>query len=268
MQIKIGPFEFTECWNGVLYKKLSDYPNISAWEIQSVLDFEDYEMKQGRSCGIEAEETILQAIERYEPVYRSGIRVPVPEKITECTACPKNKGCMTDFVCHTASLKDALSILESGRLLSAVRARKKPAEELRSEPRNAAGDPADYFDHVMFSWGNCQAGDRLVMERKLGRFPDEKDISENFTPGIRFYFRYDDLIKHPGRVFEGVLPLKIRDEVVLQDWLYAVIIPDIYREDFTGHISEELRKRVYFLPNDCKDIWEWSEKVYEFVRKI
>ena len=28
MLIKIGQFEFTECWDGVLYKKLSDYPRI------------------------------------------------------------------------------------------------------------------------------------------------------------------------------------------------------------------------------------------------
>ena len=65
-----------------------------------------------------------------------------------------------------------------------------------------------------------------------------------------------------------MLPLKIRDEVVLQDWLYAAIIPEIYREAFAGHIPEELRDRVYYLPNDCKNIWEWSEKAYEFVREI
>lgn len=80
--------------------------------------------------------------------------------------------------------------------------------------------------------------------------------------------RNADLAKHPGCVFEGVLPLKIRDEVKLDDWLFAVIIPEINRETFAGHISEELRDRVYYLTNDCRDIWEWSEKVYEFVRKI
>ena len=63
------------------------------------------------------------------------------------------------------------------------------------------------------------------------------------------------------------MQIKIRDKVVLQDWLYAAIIPEVYRETITGHISEELWGRVYYLPNDCKDIWEWSEKVYEFVRK-
>lgn len=48
-----------------------------------------------------------------------------------------------------------------------------------SEQRNAANDPADYFEYIMFALGNCQAGDRLVIERELGRFPNEEDLSEN-----------------------------------------------------------------------------------------
>jgi hypothetical protein len=45
------------------------------------------------------------------------------------------------------------------------------------------------------------------------RFPDEKDLGEGFTPGVRFFFRYDEL-------------------------------------------------------DDCRDIWEWSEKVYEYVKTL
>ncbi len=266
MIIKIGEFEYTECWDGVLYKKLSDYPHITKWEIQTVLDFINYESEHGRTCDIEADTDILEAIKEYTPIYESGVRISVPEKITECTACPKYKGCMTDFVCHTASKADAISILDSGRLLSAVKARKKTAQELKSESRNAACDPEDYFEYVMFTWGNCQAGDRLVMERKLGRFPDEKDLSEGFTPGIRFFFKYDVLSHHPARVYEGVLPFKIKDEVVLKDWVYAIIIPEIYRNEFEPHIPSELEEKVFFINNDCKNIWEWSEKVYEFLK--
>lgn len=32
MLIKIGNFEFTSVWDGVFYKKLSQYPKISDWE--------------------------------------------------------------------------------------------------------------------------------------------------------------------------------------------------------------------------------------------
>ena len=43
MQIKIGSFDITECWDGVFYKTLSEYPQITDWEIQNVLDFIRYE---------------------------------------------------------------------------------------------------------------------------------------------------------------------------------------------------------------------------------
>jgi hypothetical protein len=119
----------------------------------------------------------------------------------------------------------------------------------------------------MLSWGNCQAGDRLVMERKLGRFPDDQDLSADFTPGVRFYFRYEDLVKHPGRVFDGVLPMKIRDEIILKDWLYALIIPAELKTQLEDKIPDDLRSRVIYIVNDCDDIWSWSEKVYQTVER-
>ena len=267
MVIRIGQFDITECWDGVFYKKLSQYPQITEWEIQTVLDFISYEASNGRTCEIKAKKEIIDAIEHYRPTYDLGIRIQPPLKIEECTACPGYKGCMTDYVCHTSPVENAIRIFECGSLLSPVRARKMSAAELQREARNAANDPSDYFEYIMFAWGNCQAGDRLVMERKLGRFPDEKDLSEGFTPGVRFFFRYNDLVRHPGAVFEGVLPMKIRDEVILNDWVSAIIVPEIHRQEIDPAVPKELRARVHFLRNDCKDIWEWSEKVYEYVKK-
>ena len=268
MKIKIGPFDFTECWDGVLYKKLSAYPNITDWEMQNILDFIRYEEQNGRSCDIEAEDAILRAIDKYRPTYENGIRVPPPVRITECTACPTYQGCMTDFVCHTSSPENAKKILSCGRLLSAVRARGVPAEVLQKEARNAAHDPADYFDYVMFAWGNCQAGDRLVMERKLGRFPTEEDLRVHFTPGVRFCFRYDVLKQHPDAVFEGVLPLKIKHEVILRDWVLAILIPKAYREEMAEFIPDDLRGKTHYINNDCRDIWAWSDKVYAYVKAL
>ena len=115
-----------------------------------------------------------------------------------------------------------------------------------AEKRNAANDPADYFEYVMFGWGNCQGGDRLVMERELGRFPDEEDLSVHFRPGVRFYFRYDELEEHPGRVFDGVLPMKVKDEVILKDWVHRIIIPEELRERLEVYIPEDLQSRVVF----------------------
>ena len=37
---------------------------------------------------------------------------------------------------------------------------------------------------------------------------------------------------------------------------------------FEPHIPSELEEKVYYICNDCKNIWEWSEKVYEFVKRV
>lgn len=269
MKIVFRKDEFSEVWDGVFYKKLSNYPEITDWELRTIADFIKYEAMNGRSCEIDCEdETILKALERINTDPEKYKSVPPPQKITECTACPLRRGCETKFVCHTAPVENALNIFKTGSLLSAVRARGLSAAQLKKESRNAAGDPEDYFDYVMFAWGNCQAGDRLVMERKLKRFPTDEDLGKKLTPGVRFYFRYDDLSAHPNAVFDGVLPVKVKDEVKLQGLVYTIIIPEAERSSFENVIPDELRSKVHYIKNDCADIWEWSEKVYSYVEAL
>ena len=38
------------------------------------------------------------------------------------------------------------------------------------------------------------------------------------------------------------------------------------RTSFESIIPQELKSKTFYLDNDCKDIWSWSEKVYEFVK--
>ena len=71
MLIRIGKFDITECWDGVFYKKLSRYPEITTWEIQTVLDFIRYEKDNGRTCTIEADRKIINAIDRYRQTYEN-----------------------------------------------------------------------------------------------------------------------------------------------------------------------------------------------------
>lgn len=266
MVIKIGNFDCTEVWDGVFYKKLSQYPNVSDWEMRTIIEFMDYEKKYGRECPIQCDNA--QALEQIragltrKDAYRNA---PRPKLLTECTACPVRKGCVTDYVCHTTSPQNAGKILECGKLLSAVKARNVPAEELMKEQRNAAKDPADYFEYIMFTWGNCQGGDRLVTERRLGRFPNQEDLSLHFHPGVRFYFKYDRLIKHPNAVCDGVLPMKVKDEIVLRDWVEQIIIPTECKEQLNPSIPRDLKGMVIYVENNCKDIWDWSEKVYRII---
>lgn len=269
MLIKVGDFEYTEVWDGVFYKKLSKYPQISDWEIRTIIEFIEYENTYGRECSIECEnEGLLNLINEKISKKELYLTIPRPKLLTECTACPYRKGCVTDYVCHTTSLENAIKILECGKLLSALQARQVPIEQLINEKRNAANDPADYFEYIMFAWGNCQAGDRLVMERELGRFPNEEDLSVYFKPGIRFYFKYDELIKHPGATFDGVLPVKVKDEILLKDWIYQIVIPSYLRSKIEDSIPSCLKSRVTYVENDCRDIWDWSEKVYGIIEQM
>lgn len=96
MKINIGNHEFTELWDGVLYKALSDYPNVSDNEMKDMIDFVNYEKINGRQCEIEADnEDIIWYVqkemlnpEKYKNVRR-------PEIIRECTAC-KARGWLYD----------------------------------------------------------------------------------------------------------------------------------------------------------------------------
>ena len=183
MKIQFRDNDCTECWDGVFYKKLSNYPNITEREIQTIMDFISYEKSHGRECELDGEEQIVSKItEAMEQNNRN--RVPVPAKIQECTACPKYKGCMTDLVCHTSPVENAIQILACGSLLSPVKARKESAQ------------------------------------------------------------------------------------VSLKDWVHAIIVPLSEKENTERFVPDALKGKVHYIENDCRDIWEWSEKVYEFAKSI
>jgi hypothetical protein len=268
MIIRVGNFEYTEVWDGVFYKKLSNYPQVSDWEIRTIIEFIEYESMYGRKCEIECEDDdLLDVINKKVKEKETYLNTPRHKLLTECTACPYRKGCVTEYVCHTTSIDNAIKIFACGKLLSALNARNLPVEQLMNEERNAANDPADYFEYIMFAWGNCQAGDRLVMERTLGRFPNESDLSVYFKPGVRFYFKYDELVKHPKATFDGVLPVKVKDEIKLDDWVHRIVIPMELKSKIETCIPASLKNKIIYVENDCKDIWDWSEKVYGIIER-
>lgn len=41
-----------------------------------------------------------------------------------------------------------------------------------------------------------------------------------------------------------------------------------YKEEFSNRISSNLFDRTYYIANDCKDVWDWSEKVYAYVEGL
>ena len=268
MQVRIANHGYTIIWEGVYYFALSDYPHISAWELKKLLTFIEYENRHGRHVEIVCEDKNIMDIVNYAIAHSDGYKnVSLPNKITECTYCNDNR-CITKFVCHTAAPDNAKKIFTSGKLLSAVKAFNKTGEELAADSRNAAGDPADYFDYIMFSWGNCTAGDNLVMERLLNRGAKADELENALMPGIRFYFRYADIIGHYGYVFDGYHPAKIKDELLLSDYLHACIIPKQFQFEFTNLIQSEICNRVYYLEQNGLGLKDWTGKVYNFVKGL
>ncbi len=265
MKIIIADHEYSYKSNDEYYFALSDYPNISQWELRKLICMSDYEKSHERDSQIVCEnDAILKKVYQAFAEPETVMNASVPEKITECTAC-KQKGCLTEFVCHTASIENAKSILACGKILSAINARGKTGDELAKEPGNAAGDPPDFFENIMFAFGNCQAGDRIVMERTLSRMPTEQDLSRDFQPGIRFYFKHNDILHHPNYIFDGFDPAKIKDEIILSEYLFACIIPKEHENEFRNIAPTCLLDRIFYIDNDCKDIWDWSDKVYSFI---
>jgi hypothetical protein len=256
-------------WEGIYYFALSEYPKISDWELRNILLFMDYEKKHNRKTEIVCEDKGILDKVNYaiaNPLLFLSTTKPDIITYTVCTEC-RFIGCLTDFLCHTSSIDDAKSIFKCGQILSAIKARNKTGLELSKEPRNAAKDTPDYFEYIMFSWGNCKAGDSLVMERMLGRFPDKNDLTVGFKPGVRFYFKYEDILKHKNYENDGHHPAKIKDEISLFDYLYCCIIPKDFQDDFLEIIPKNLENRVFSIENDCKGIMEWTEKVYNYVCK-
>lgn len=275
MVVNIANHGSSIVWEGIYYFALSYYPHISDWELRSLVLFLEYEKCHGRKTEIICEDkNILRAVHYAiaNPEYFLAVPKPNLIKVPACTACRK-KGCLTDYLCHTTEIENAKSILKYGKLLSAVKAKSKTGDELAKEHRNGAKDTPDYFDYIMFAWGNCFAGDSLVMERMLNKNsegseligPNEHDLSAGLKPGVRFYFRYDDIVNHKDYVNDGHHPAKVKNELLLYDYLHCCIIPNANKLAFKSIIPSNLTNRVFYIENDCKDVWEWSDKVYDFV---
>jgi hypothetical protein len=173
----------------------------------------------------------------------------------------------SNFVYHATDTEAARKILSEGKLLSAAKVYGKTGEELAFEKRDSLwNDPADYFEYIMFCWGDHMTGDYVVLSED---FPSETDLLKgNFKPGIRFYFVYDDMIQHPGHVFDGYHSVKIKDEIALSDYLYACIVPEQYRSELENHSSSELAPKIHYLSQKGLCISDWNEKVYSFVSTL
>jgi hypothetical protein len=239
---------------GVYYFNLPNYPHISLSELKIVKAFIMYERSHNRETEIVCEDDQITA------------------SVTDAVANPHELepfilSDTTDFVYHATDLAGAQKILSCGKLLSAVKVYGKTGAELAYNKRNSPwNDPPDYFEYIMFCNGDDMTGDYVVLSEN---FPNEKDLEEGrFNAGVRFYVRSEEIMRHPGYMFDGYHPAKVKDEIILNDYIYACIVPDQYRMKLSSFISPDLTSKVYYLSHVNMSLSEWNNCVYAFVNKL
>ena len=251
MLLKIGNNQAGGIERGVYYFNIVDYPYISAIEMERISAFLKYEESYNRKTEIICEDdNILSAVNNaitrsdfYEKNY-------MPEEV--------------EFVYHGTDIESACKILSDGKLLSAVKVYGKTGEELAYEKRESPwNDPADYFEYIMFCNGDDMTGDYLVLSDS---FPGEDGLLKgSFNPCVRFYFRLKTLLQHPDFTFDGYHPAKIKDEIVLSDYLHSCIIPERYKNSISSQVCPELVGKVHYLSHDKLSLSDWNKMVYDFV---
>ena len=68
--------------------------------------------------------------------------------------------------------------------------------------------------------------------------------------------------------YDGFLPVKVKDEVKLANYVHMIVIPSEYKDQIMKVMPEQLSDRAFCLSHDKLDVWQWSEKVYSFVRDM
>ncbi len=242
--------------NNIYYFGLMDYPQIQNWEWNNMLAFLCYEKAQGREIEIVCENNnILSLVQKAADKLKGTEYIPpIVESIEE-------------FVYHATDVYAAQKILMDGKLLSATRVYGKTGEAIEQERRECEWkDPADFYEYIMFGWGTHLVGDYVVLSEK---FPCEEDLLKgNFNAGVRFYIKYKDIIKHKGHIFDGYHAIKVKDEVVLSDYLFACIVPEQYKEQIENCIPQELLPKVHYLSQKGLGLQEWNDRVVEYINML
>ena len=66
----------------------------------------------------------------------------------------------------------------------------------------------------------------------------------------------------------GFYYIKVKNDVILSNYLFACIVPEQYKKQIENCISQELAKRVYYLPQRGLTLQEWNDKVVNFIRAL
>ncbi|WNZ92216.1 phosphate ABC transporter ATPase [Streptococcus iniae] len=268
MKLVICKQDYSIQWDGVYQLALTHYPDIKNWELEKIVAFIAYEKYYGRNTELFCQNSrIITKINIF--LKQSVVEFPFRplSKIVAGTYDTHGQSVYCDFLSHTCTITSAIAILKSQKLLATTKVFDLSSADLVKSSRNAANDPCDYFDYIMFGWSNTSSGYRLAMERHLGYSPSQTELMEQFVPGVSFHFNYDTITATKGYVFDGYHPAKIKDEFSLNS-LFACIIPKHYQALFEPVIPNALKHRCFYLEYDNDGYVKWSEKVYQHLLSL
>jgi hypothetical protein len=182
---------------------------VSVLDHQAVADFLAYEAAHDREVTVVAPGALADWATWSTPPTR-----PRPDAApTQCCTHVFAEGCGSDLVCHGAPRDVARRILDDGAIRPGMAVAGRRGIELAAA--STRGEPADWFEHVMFANGRCTAPDAVAASRRLGRDLVPADLAPGEEPAVRFYFRWETLASRPDARFDGVHPIKIEGVVPL-----------------------------------------------------
>lgn len=187
---------------------------------QAVADFMKYEEAQGRVVSV-VTDTSLDSWDRW------GVPRCRPEPgmwPTQCCTHVYPAGCgRVGLVCHGTPSAFLEQILLQGRLRSRQSLTGRSPEKLAAE--SSWGEPPDYFRYVMLANAACTAPEAVALSRVLGRDLVPSDLGPGYPPAARLYFNWKVVSAMKSATFDGVHPIKVLDELPLEDSLLLAVLP-------------------------------------------
>jgi hypothetical protein len=234
LELRVGgvPFPHGDPDGGWRHRHAVRAEGPSVLDHQAVADFLAYERAHGRDVVVDAAPELADWATWPTPSAR-----PRPDAApTQCCTPGLSSGCGAALVCHGTPAATAATILADGWL--------RPPPDVQA---STWGEPADYFEHVMFANGRCTAPEAVAASRRLGRDLVPADLDAGYEHAARLYFRWDALTALPEARFDGVHPIKVRGPVELGPLLVAVVVSEEHAEAVIV-AAGDLRSRVVVLP--------------------
>lgn len=144
---------------------------------------------------------------------------------------------------HTTTKESYNSIMQDGYLKSWDTLKKLGFLTENTPIGRLFGDPTDYSEYIMFTNGGLGA-ERVVSSRQKGKI--DLNYDSPYIAGVRFYFDADKIAKDGLLVRDG-RHLKVKDKLLLKDYILWIATPDILgiREETTPRLFADKANAMF-----------------------